>query len=147
MLRELILYIALTIIGSLIFSGNDNYATRALVLGLIVYGIYLRVISGMNLYGGKKVNNSTAILSVVSHIGVFALGYLIISHKFTNSNPTTPTIDALSYAVDTVITNGDSGIRAVDSVSKSMQIINLLDTYLLLATFGYYIFRTSKFNT
>lgn len=146
MLRELILYIALTIIGSLIFSGNDNYATRGLVLGLIAYGIYLRIISGMQLYSGKGVNNSTAILSVVSHLGVFALGYLIISHKFTITNPTIPTIDALSYAVDTVITNGDSGIHAVDSVSKSIHMINLLDTYLLLATFGYYIFRTSKFN-
>lgn len=147
MLRDLILYITLTIFGSLIFSGNDNYVTRGLLLGFIAYGIYLRIKSGIQLYSGKTVNNSTAILSVVSHMGVFALVYLIISHKYTNINPTLPTIDALSYAVDTLITNGDSGIRAVDSVSKSIHIINLLDTYLLLATFGYYIFRTSKLDT
>ena len=141
MLVELLLFIFLVIVSGLFLSGSDTYLSRVSTLPVILYGVYLRVVSTTHLYSGLEISRSTVILTAVSHIGIFILAYVYLQDRFTVLSPTNAFLDGIQYSLDTVTTYGDGGVTAIDSVGKSVHAINLVDTYLLLASFGYYLFQ------
>lgn len=141
MLNELLLFILLTFASGLWLSASDTYVSRLAVLLVVLYGVYLRVISTSHLYSGLEISRSTVILTAMSHIGIFILAYIYLQDRFTVLNPTNAFLDGIQYSLDTVTTYGDGGVTAVDSIGKSVHALNLVDTYLLLASFGYYLFQ------
>lgn len=141
MLNELLLFILLTFASGLWLSASDTYVSRLAVLLVVLYGVYLRVISTSHLYSGLEISRSTVILTAISHIGIFILAYIYLQDRFTVLNPTNAFLDGIQYSLDTVTTYGDGGVTAVDSIGKSVHALNLVDTYLLLASFGYYLFQ------
>lgn len=141
MLTELVLFTLLVVLSGMWLGGSDSYLSRAVVLAVIIYGAYLRYVSTAHLYSGLELSRSTVILTFVSHVGIFILAYIYLQDRFDTSNPTNAFLDGIMYSLDTVTTYGDGGVVATDSVGKSVHAINLIDTYLLLASFGYYFFQ------
>lgn len=141
MFKDLLIFILLVTVSGMWLGGSDTYISRVVVLLVILYGLYLRIVSTSHLYSGLEISRSTVILTAVSHIGIFILAYIYLQDRFTVLNPTNAFLDGIQYSLDTVTTYGDGGVTAVDSIGKSVHALNLVDTYLLLASFGYYLFQ------
>lgn len=141
MFKDLLIFILLVTVSGMWLGGSDTYISRVVVLLVILYGLYLRIVSTSHLYSGLEISRSTVILTAVSHIGIFILAYIYLQDRFTVLNPTNAFLDGIQYSLDTVTAYGDGGVTAVDSIGKSVHALNLVDTYLLLASFGYYLFQ------
>lgn len=72
--------------------------------------------------------------------------FVILESEYTSFEPSGTGVDSLYYSVDTIVTNG--GARVVPSTSKTkiIHIINLIDTYILLTTIGFFIVKNVKIN-
>jgi len=115
--------------------------------GLVVTALlafWLRWISFRNLMLQPNPSMWDVINAFVSHTIGFAALFIIFQSEFTIMDTSNPVMDSLFYSVDTVTTNGAGRIYPVTSIAKTIHVINLLDSYFLFITLGYFIIQNIR---
>jgi hypothetical protein len=107
----------------------------------ILLGGYLRWISFRNMFINPRNSYLNVLGAVLSHIVLFSSLFLLIQGDFEILEATTPVLDSLFYNVDTISTNGAVRIYPKTSLSKLFHILNILDSYFLFITLGFFILQ------
>jgi hypothetical protein len=110
----------------------------------ILLGIYLRWGAFRDMFLKPNPTYRTVFTAFLSHVVLFSSLFLLIKGDFVIMEPSEPVLDSLFYNVDTVTTNGSVRIFPNTGMSKAYHIVNLLDSYLLFITLGFFILRNIK---
>jgi hypothetical protein len=128
--------------GSLrVFSGVDKGLSTVLLLLVVLVSGYLRVDGLRRMFRDEKLGFSSLANTFVQHNIEFAALFIIFMDDYTIIDPTNAMVDSILYSVDTTTTNGSSGITPSAKTTKTTHAINLLDSYVLLITLGFYVIK------
>lgn len=117
-------------------------------LGMLILSaslcLYARILAFRNMFVRNIYSVWDVVNSVSSHIFLFSSLYIIFSSEYIRYEPAGDIIDSLYYSMDTLSTNGTG--RNLPSTGRTIMIhiLNLIDTYLLFVTIGFYIINIVK---
>lgn len=115
-----------------------------LLILTIVSCIYVRVLSFRNMFVRNMYTIWDVVNSVSSHLLLFSSLYIIFGTEYTKEEPVGDFIDSLYYSMDTLTTNGAGRIVPNTGRTIMIHILNLIDTYLLFVTIGFYIVQVVR---
>jgi hypothetical protein len=110
----------------------------------IILSVLVRGLSFRNMFMNRMFSIWDIVNSVSSHILLFSSLYILLESEYTSFEPSGDLIDSIYYSVDTITTNGGARVIPVSGRSKLIHVVNLLDTYLLFVTIGFYIVQFVK---
>jgi hypothetical protein len=112
-----------------------------LTIGL---ALLLRLKSIYNTFVLQKPVLIDVVDSFVSHVVFFAGVYILTESDYTSFEPSGSAIDSLYYSIDTITTNGAARVVPTTDPTKIIHMLNLIDTYVLLTTIGFFVVRNLK---
>lgn len=123
------------------FGASNNHPG---LIGTVVLALYLRWTSFRNIFLRSTSSLWDVANSFISHTLLFSSLYVLLETEYTVSEPSGTLVDSIYYSIDTVTTNGAARVFPNSERAKIIHIINLLDSYLMLITLGFYIVRNVK---
>jgi hypothetical protein len=139
---SLLVYGTFFLIGTLhVFTPvNRTLSTIGLVIVSLVAAL-LRIEGIRYMFKDRPLGFSSLANTFFLHVILFSSLFIILMDDYTIQDPTNTLMDAVYYSVDTTTTNGASGIVPSSTTTKTFHTINLLDSYLLLITLGFYVIK------
>jgi hypothetical protein len=138
----LVVVTGFAIAGSLrVFSGADKTLTGIGLVLVILLAVYLRAGGLVKMFRDEQMGFSALANTFLQHVIIFAALFIIYMDDYTIIDPTNAMIDSVLYSVDTTTTNGAAGITPSTTATKVTHLVNLLDSYLLLITLGFYVIK------
>jgi hypothetical protein len=122
---------------------SNNLVMLVLTAGLCVY---TRAKSFWNMFVKNEYDVWDVVNSISSHVLLFSSLYIIFGTEYTRKEPAGDLIDSIYYSMDTLTTNGTGRNLPNTGRTIMIHILNLLDTYLLFITLGFYIINIVKRN-
>lgn len=126
---------------------SDNFLMNTSIVILALIALYLRYKGIRSTFQNKTTGFLELGGTVLSHIVLFALLFILFRDDYTIPDPTNVLVDSFFYSTDTTTTNGASGITPKSGITKGFHILNILDSYLLILTLGTFIIRRIDLKT
>jgi hypothetical protein len=124
-----------------VFSDIDRRVTNTFLVLVVLLSGYLRIDGLRKMFRDEMLGFSALANTFIQHNIIFASLFIIYMDDYTIIDPTNAMVDSILYSVDTTTTNGSSGITPSTKATKTTHTINLLDSYILLITLGFYVVR------
>lgn len=140
----LLYYYTPVLFGLYVLCSSYNYTPGIAIVTILAF--LLRIKSGYNVFILQKPTLIDVVDSFVSHVVLFAGIYALMESEYTSFEPSGTAIDSIYYSMDTIVTNGAARVIPVTARTKTIHMINLIDTYVLLTTIGFFIFRNLKIS-
>jgi hypothetical protein len=131
----------LLIISFILFGSVKSSPGLVITTGL---SILVRYLSFRNMFMSRTFSIWDIVNSVSSHILLFSSLYILLESEYTSFESSGELIDSIYYSVDTITTNGGARVIPVSGRTQLIHIVNLLDTYLLFVTIGFFIVQSVK---
>jgi hypothetical protein len=110
----------------------------------VLLATVVRILSLRNMVFRPRFRVWDVVNAVVSHTLLFSSLYILLETEYSSLEPSGTIIDSLYYSMDTLTTNGGARVIPVSGRTKLIHIVNLLDTYLLFVTIGFYLVQYVK---
>lgn len=133
------MYFLYVIFGILVINNPSNEVVRAGLIITILLSLWVRAYTLYLVFRSHQLSYMDVVNSFLSHVVLFSAIYMLSPGDYSISSTTNTFVDSLFYSVDTVTTNGASNIIPMTVLSRFVHIVNLIDSYLLLITLGYYV--------
>lgn len=139
---SLFVYGSFVLIGSLhVFAPVNDFLTKVGLVLIALVGAYLRVQGIGRMIRDEPMGFSSLVNTFLLHVVVFSALFILFEKEYSNTDPTNTFVDSVYYSVDTTTTNGASGITPSSATTKTIHTVNILDSYLLLITLGFYVIK------
>jgi hypothetical protein len=135
------LYVPYLIVGILSVVDSTNLGVRAGLVAVAVAALVARAYTLYMMFRQHVHTYSLLALAFFSHVILFSTLCILFEGEYKITNPSNIFVDSLFYSVDTITTNGVEGVVPKSALSRLIHIANLLDTYILLTTVGFYVMR------
>jgi hypothetical protein len=130
--------------GLLTSGGSTNWIVRGGLITVIVGALAIRLYTLFLTFTHYKLTYQDIANCFFSHVILFSAICMLLETEYTITDPSNIFLDSLFYSVDTVTTNGVANVIPKTGVAKLIHVINLIDSYVLLITLGFYIVRNLK---
>jgi hypothetical protein len=128
--------------GGEILNLGDGMKKIFLVVSILISGI-LRFLTLRAMFRrggvGKGMAWTEIVFSILSHLLFFSSLFILFRTDYIVPNPTNSVTDSLYFTTDILATVGTSDIRPLTALTKTIDTVHYLDTYLLLLLIGYEI--------
>lgn len=138
------LYALYIFFGLLTSGGSSNLAVQGGLIFVIAGSLLLRLYTLRITFTHHALTYQDIANSVFSHVILFSAICMLLESEYTIMDPSNIFLDSLFYSVDTVTTNGVASVIPKTGIAKLIHVINLIDTYVLFITMGFYIVRNLK---
>ena len=126
---------------------NDNLILNISTILLIGLALLIRVNGLRSMLQNKTMGYLEIGSTIFSHIILFALLFILFRDDYSITDPTNAFVDSFYYSTDTTTTNGASGITPKSGITKSIHVVNILDSYFLILVLGTFILKRIALKT
>lgn len=137
-------YHSLFLITFFLLFSSLGYIPGIILIGILAFAS--RIYSVYTIFFTQKPILIDIFESFVSHIILFASVYMLFKTEYTTFEPSGDAVDSLYYSIDTIVTNGAARVIPATTKTISIHLVNLIDSYLLLTTIGFFIVKNLKIS-